>query len=171
MLEAQLGGMQEHSFQPLAGQRPIPLEITVFSVPRNREPEVREVHSDLMRSSREQFGGKQGVGAGHAFLAKNGYRFPPLGLNTDAAFTGAVDILMQWEIDGTLCIAPLALDQGTVPLLCLPLAQCSVHRSQRRALLGEQQHARSLPVQAMNQFQKRQFRTACAQSFNNAERD
>ena len=76
---------------------------------------------------------------------------------------------MQVQAHALLTVGPPALDQHRVVFFDPSFAQFGVQRGERAALLCQQQHARSIAVEAMHEFEKARLRPLRAQLFDDAE--
>ena len=168
--------MQEHPLQALLGERLVPCEIAVLFVAREREPEMRQVHANLVRASRVQLGFEQTHGRVDAGPDPSAIEHCFRGLAADlldphAALAGAGQVFGQRQRHFPLGIAPLALDQYLVALVDAALAERGMKADQRGALFGDQQNSRGVAVQAMNKLQKLRRRSRRAHLFDQTEGD
>jgi hypothetical protein len=81
----------------------------------------------------------------------------------------AGQIFFQRQRDRADRVPPFASDENMVALVDPAFAQFRVQPGQRQAFFGNQQHARGVAVEAMNEFQKFCIGTRIAQPFNQAK--
>ena len=89
----------------------------------------------------------------------------------DAALAVRQQVLVQRHINHFQSRRPAPQHQGQVGLTSLAFAELILQMFERAALLGDQQNARRLPVQAVHQFQKAGLWPCHAQLFNHAKAD
>src|SRR5205823_6459960 len=87
------------------------------------------------------------------------------------AFALAGKKLREWQLDRALRVAPFALDQHRIALVDSSVAQRRVHAEQSCALFRNQQHAGSVAVEPMDEFQKFGLRARSAQLLDEPERN
>src|SRR5271155_5602220 len=118
-----------------------------------------EMDADLMRAPGMQFSLEQrqwrlGVGPDGAAAEHRACGLSALVLDPDPTFALPGYELGQRQLDPAHGVAPATLDEHQIALVGTALAQGRVQRHQRRALLGHEQHARGVAVEAVHQFEE-----------------
>src|SRR5689334_9401802 len=167
--------VEEHPPQPSARERAVPREIAVFAVARERVPEMGEVYANLMRAPRLELGLEQRerrvVRRPGALAPEYRDRRPPPLLDAHAPLAFARRELVQRHVDDAFRMRPRAAHEHEVALVDFAVAELPVQLGERRALLRDQQDARRLAVEAMDELEKARLRPRGAQLLDEAERD
>src|SRR5712692_398975 len=169
MVEYQFGRVQEHALEPLLPELAVELEPSVFVVPCYREPQVGELDPNLMSTSGQELRRKQGVIAEKPLSSEYGLGFAAFSMHADPPLAGAGQIFLEWQADATPVLLPDALYERKVMFADLSFAKRRVQRSQRRALLGEDEQTGSFPVEAVRELQEFQLRPGGAKLLDDPE--
>ncbi len=173
MREADPVRVQEHPLQPLLGELLVPREIAVLVVAGERKSEMREMDADLMRAPGFELGFEERerrvVRRPRRHATKDRARDTPVAVDAHAPLAVTGDPRLQRQLHAAQRIAPFAAHEHEVALVDLPVAQLRMKRSQRSALLRDQQHARRVAVETVDELEKRRVRARVAQPLDHPE--
>ena len=146
-------------FSPCLRQHLVPREVAVLVVAGQRKAEVRQVHADLVRAAGVQLRFEQrqrriGVRTTLRSRRNTVRAAAPVALDAHAPLAVAGHELVQRQLDRAHRVAPLAAHQHEIALVDPSFAQLRVQPDQRRALLGDQQDARRVAVEPVDQLQE-----------------
>ena len=158
MLEAQLGGVQEHPLQSLLHQPLVEFEIAVFVVPRDRKPEMRGMHANLMGAPGLQFRLQQGEPGKTLQATEDGVCGLPLVAHRDALFAVVGDPVVQGQHNMLYRVRPAPGHQRQIALFDFSFAHRRVQPDQGAAFQRDQQHPRGFAVEPVHQFHVAAFR-------------
>ena len=126
------------------------------------------MHADLVRAAGLELGFEQGEILPLALQVENRVRLLAARLHHHAALAVRGGELVQRQLDVLALVDPVAVDGGQVALVGQAVAHLRVQVGQGRALLGDQEQARGLAVEAVHQFQELGLRTRRAQLLDHA---
>src|SRR5487761_2494145 len=171
MHEGELPRVQEHALHALLGQALVQFEIAVLVVAHDGEPQMGEMHADLVGAPGFELRLQQTVGAADALEFEHRVRLAPFIVDADAALARTGDIALQLQFHVLFARGPLALHQYQVALVHLPSPDQFMHCREYRAFLGQQQQPRSVAVEPMHQFEELRLGARRAQLLDHAMAD
>src|SRR6185295_11359179 len=93
------------------------------------------------------------------------------GVDPDAALAVGGHVGRERQLDLARRVAPLAPDEHGVALVYRAIAQLRVQAHERETLLCDQQHARRVAIEPVDEFEERRGGTRMADALDDAERD
>src|SRR5579859_510571 len=162
--------VQEHALQAEPAKLAIEREVAVFLVPQDRMAKVGQVHADLVRPAGEKLCLEQAEALAAAQAAQ--HRLGGLAVLRDRDVLALPRAALREREPYTLALVAKAPGHSRqVALVHVAIAQHAMQLRQRGAPLRDEQHARRLAVEAMDEFQEACFGTHRAQRFDDAVRD